>query len=611
MESLNELRTEVTLLRSRLENVEQKLISLEAEQVSEQPLKAMTFDIPRPTNEVSGTTAPPPQTSYPSTRLTDASEGPTQPDQRSTDLETMIGGSWLNKIGAATLILGMGFFLKYAIDNQWINEIARIVLGFLAGLACLGLGELFQRRELPRFAQGLSGAGIAILYFTVFAAYSFYSLLPTVPAFMLMGLITAVAIALSVFYDAISIAVLGILGGFITPTLFVGGDTGGGGPNTSVLIYIAILDLGILGITRFKNWRGLNLVSLFGTVLIFCAMDASRSSLSYSIGFATMYFLIFAAQAYVQNVMTRRLIATKDVWMAVLPPILYFLYCYDSLDSKGHALMLAPFAVIMAALYTALSHKVFSQAFDDPKLCTIYLAIGAGFLTIAVPLQLHGYWIAWGWAIESAILLGIGFYLDTRKTRSVALGVLALAGGQLLLQTADSVAVTQQASFTLIGLPTYVLLTGLAFGMAYLYHRKREILSKEETTEIPDALVVLGAVFLLIGLTTEIYTLTRVLADGIYISTSITLLWAVYGLIAIIIGISTKHRPLRLFGLVLFGITLWKTYLSDVWSLDFLSRTLAFIALGIVLLAVSYFYQKYPSKIRQFVTGKEKSIAEK
>src|SRR5262245_11963666 len=49
-------------------------------------------------------------------------------------LESKIGGNLLNKIGMVAIILGVGYFLKYAIDNEWIGEMGRVVIGILTGL---------------------------------------------------------------------------------------------------------------------------------------------------------------------------------------------------------------------------------------------------------------------------------------------------------------------------------------------------------------------------------------------------------------------------------------------------------------------------------------------
>jgi uncharacterized membrane protein len=89
--------------------------------------------------------------------------------------EALIGGRLLNRIGALALIIGVGFFLKHAIDNEWINELTRVLIGAAVGLACLFGADRARIRGYQIFSQGLVGAGLAILYLTVYASFNFTS----------------------------------------------------------------------------------------------------------------------------------------------------------------------------------------------------------------------------------------------------------------------------------------------------------------------------------------------------------------------------------------------------------------------------------------------------
>jgi len=133
------------------------------------------------------------------------------------DLETRVGLRLVNRVVAVTLILGVAFFFKYAIDNQWIGETARVLLGMAAGLALLAVGEIFFRRSQAIFAQGITGTGAAIVYLSFYAAFRAYGLIPVSVAFALMAGTTALAAYLAMRYDARSVAVLALFGGFAAP----------------------------------------------------------------------------------------------------------------------------------------------------------------------------------------------------------------------------------------------------------------------------------------------------------------------------------------------------------------------------------------------------------
>lgn len=180
-------------------------------------------------------------------------------------LETRMGLTWINRIGVVTLMIGVAFFFKYAIDNQWIGETGRVVLGVLAGLATLAAGDVLWHRGQRVFAQGICGLGVSILYLSFYASFGFYHLLPQAAAFGLMVMTTAMAGALALRYGAAAIAALGLLGGYSTPVLL---STGHDAPWT-FFGYLFLLDLGAIVIARSRRWRALDAMAFLATALLY------------------------------------------------------------------------------------------------------------------------------------------------------------------------------------------------------------------------------------------------------------------------------------------------------------------------------------------------------
>ncbi len=138
---------------------------------------------------------------------------PAKPSQSRAEFEAFVGGKLLNRIGALALIIGVGFFLKYAFDNAWINETGRVAIGVAIGGALLSGGMRSHARSFVIFAQGLFGAGLSILYLSVYASFNFYHLLPQFPAFLAMSVVTAIGIGVALRYDALAIACLAAIVG--------------------------------------------------------------------------------------------------------------------------------------------------------------------------------------------------------------------------------------------------------------------------------------------------------------------------------------------------------------------------------------------------------------
>lgn len=170
-------------------------------------------------------------------------------------LESRLGGRGLLYVGAVALLLGLGFFVKYAFDNAWINETARVVLGGAAGLALAGAGWTFDRRGYRQYGQILAGTGVVALYISTFAAIWFYGLISQSTAFGLMVLVTAGAAVMADRLASHGLATVAVLGGFATPFLVGGGEDA----QITLLTYDAILAAGTIYLAVRRGWPYLTL----------------------------------------------------------------------------------------------------------------------------------------------------------------------------------------------------------------------------------------------------------------------------------------------------------------------------------------------------------------
>ncbi len=187
------------------------------------------------------------------------------PEPASSAFETKLGLTWVNRVGAITLILGIAFFFKYAVENQWIGETGRVLLGIVAGMAALAAGDFFWRRDQEIFAQGITGTGIATLYVSFYAAFGFYHLWPQAVVFALLAATTALAGWLALRYSAIAIAALGMFGGYAAPFLL---NTGVDHPRI-LFSFVALLDVSALWLAQLRKWRGLEPIAAVATVFLY------------------------------------------------------------------------------------------------------------------------------------------------------------------------------------------------------------------------------------------------------------------------------------------------------------------------------------------------------
>ena len=330
---------------------------------------------------------------------------PTPPVAKKTDVrstfEKLLGTNWLSKIGIITLVLGIGFFVKYAIDQQWINEIGRVGIGLLTGGIIIGIAHKLQAKYHV-FSSILVGGGISVLYITITLAFREYALFGQTLAFALLIAVTLFSIVLSLLYDRKELAIFSLLGGFASPLMV---STGVG--NYVVLFsYILILNTGMLVVSFIKKWRILGIISYVLTLAFFWVWFInSYKNQFFSVSlFVTLFFIQFYLLALFDHFKSERKISAYQVFLILtnnLSAYLAYIYIFEhySYDIKG--LITLSLAAVNAAVLIAL----FRNSRIDRNMLYLIIAIVLSFVSLAVPVQLKGHVITLFWAAESVILL--------------------------------------------------------------------------------------------------------------------------------------------------------------------------------------------------------------
>ena len=200
------------------------------------------------------------------------------------DWENLIGVKLFSWIAGIALVFAAVFFLRYSIEHGWLGPAMRMAIGLTVGSGLLVVCELRAARRYPVTANALDAAGIAILFATLFASHALWHLLPQPPVFLLMSLVTAVAVMLSIRRDALFIALLGLVGGFATPALLSTGDD----RPVALFSYLLLLNAGVVWVAYRKRWLVLTALSVAFTALYQWAwvlkyLDTARLPLAMSI----------------------------------------------------------------------------------------------------------------------------------------------------------------------------------------------------------------------------------------------------------------------------------------------------------------------------------------
>lgn len=182
------------------------------------------------------------------------------------NLEQFVGAKLFAWLGGLTAFLAVAFFVKYSFEHDLIPPEVRVSIGFLLGAALVVAGLRITADKYRVLSQVLCATGIVSLYAVIFACHTVYRFAVFTPlaTFLLMALLTAAAFLLAVRKQAQVVALLGLLGGFLTPILV---STGEDNP-LGLFGYIALLDLGLIAVALHRRWHYLVPLAAAGTVLL-------------------------------------------------------------------------------------------------------------------------------------------------------------------------------------------------------------------------------------------------------------------------------------------------------------------------------------------------------
>jgi uncharacterized membrane protein len=274
---------------------------------------------------------------------------PPPPKKIQIDWERWIGVRGAAVLGGAVLALAAILFLKFSIERGLIPPIVRVTLGMVAGLSAVGGAELLRKRAYGATANSLSGAGVVILYASIWAAHRLYDLIPVPVALVLLVLVTAACGLLSWRHRSLVIATLGLVGGFATPFMLASERVNPIG----LFGYILMLDVGLLALSRKRGWPLLSHLALIGTLLyqglwIFGELEVDRLLLT--LGILAVFAALFAAAGGIRRPADeerreRRFTAVAGVSL----PFAFAVYLASRADLGEHILPIAVLLLLLSA----------------------------------------------------------------------------------------------------------------------------------------------------------------------------------------------------------------------------------------------------------------------
>lgn len=631
---------------------------------------------------------------------------------KETNYEKFIGENLFGKIGILVFIIGIGFFVKYAIDQNWINETARTILGYAVGAGMLVLAERLHRRY-HAFSSLLAGGAFGVFYLITAIAFHYYELFSQTVSFVILCATTVFMSVVSILYDRRELAVTALVGGFLAPFI-VSADSGS---IITLQTYISILNVGMFCLAMYKKWGILPVVAFCFTYIILWMTTLTSGDLATPVcyiillAFATLFYLIFLlpvifilrTQCSGNMRRTMLTVVTADSFLYLLYGNYVLEHCDTTFAKDGFIAFFI--AVVNLAVYLYLRFRIAGQN----TLRNFMLALTITFVSIGIPMQFDTANLVMLWAAEAVLLL----WLFTREkdrifeVGAVVLSLLTIASLLFYRLLGTPLADPGDSLFLNGNFLVMLFISAVAFVVAIILQRNRELFSEDRRliayspcnavayavgfgilyvafwddfhihvgSPVADYVSLLSAnVLLCVGafvLRNRFgmdrykvpYDVTVYLAAGLYaaavwnnasteadllrwIMTFVTIAYLAYvmrglllatpdnrnqhtefaiiatlvwltgtrllvtsfheesfstafslslGLAAFILmcaGMRYHSKEVRIVSLAEFGIVLGKLIFNDVWTMSALGKIIVFISLGILLLTLSFLYQK-------------------
>jgi len=631
---------------------------------------------------------------------------------KETNYEKFIGENLFGKIGILVFIIGIGFFVKYAIDQNWINETARTILGYAVGAGMLVLAERLHRRY-HAFSSLLAGGAFGVFYLITAIAFHYYELFSQTVSFVILCATTVFMSVVSILYDRRELAVTALVGGFLAPFI-VSTDSGS---IITLQTYISILNVGMFCLAMYKKWGILPVVAFCFTYIILWMTTLTSGDLATPVcyiillAFATLFYLIFLLpvifilRTQCSGNMRRAMltVVTADSFLYLLYGNYVLEHCDTAFAKDGFIAFFI--AVVNLAVYLYLRFRIAGQN----TLRNFMLALTITFVSIGIPMQFDTANLVMLWAAEAVLLL----WLFTREkdrifeVGAVVLSLLTIASLLFYRLLGTPLADPGDSLFLNGNFLVMLFISAVAFVVAIILQRNRDLFSEDRRliayspcnavayavgfgilyvafwddfhihvgSPVADYASLLSAnVLLCVGafvLRNRFgmdrykvpYDVTVYLAAGLYaaavwnnasteadllrwIMTFVTIAYLAYvmrglllampdnrnqhtefaiiatlvwltgtrllvtsfheesfstafslslGLAAFILmcaGMRYHSKEVRIVSLTEFGIVLGKLIFNDVWTMSALGKIIVFISLGILLLTLSFLYQK-------------------
>ena len=566
----------ISALEHKLSRVERQLADLTHTELP----AADAHAFPLFSSTVSAPRTPPPTVPRPKPTVQIAPKVP----EPGRSLESVIAGRWLNRIGLLLVLIATAFGLKYAFDNEWIGPAGRVAFGLISGVSLVIFSQWLRARGYRYFAEGITALGGGVMYLSLYAGWDFYKLFSSGQAFAAMIAVTAAILWIAEGLSSQRVALMALIGGFLTPMLVSTGQNA----ETVLFSYILILDASLLWLARKHNWRTVEPVAFFFSVIYFWGWYGRfftfSESLFATVLFATAFFGIFVALPAIRACAHGRIHEEQVVQMLFNAG--NYLFALHSMLWPDYRWTLTGAVIGLAALNLAIHRAIPRADKESTVVRMLFAGLALTFVSLAIPIRLDGIWITMGWSIEGAVLVWNGLRVRWWFLRVAGFALFSGVVFRFFFFMPEADVFLWNLRFATFAVAI------VSMGAAVYFWRRQPDRVVANEVDLFKILTVAVNVLALWALSLEVRQYFSQFNDRLSRQMALSLLWTGYAGGLLISGVRRNAEGLRWQALVLFGIAVVKVFLYDLSFLSGGYRIISSIVLGMVLLGVSFLYQR-------------------
>ncbi|WFB37252.1 DUF2339 domain-containing protein [Kiritimatiellota bacterium B12222] len=340
-------------------------------------------------------------------------------------VEFAIATNWLVRVGVLVLVVGVGFFLDYSAKMGWLGDLGKVLLSVGVGGALTGWGMLNLNKKYHLLGQGLIGAGLAILYTSMYAAHQRYDLISSPAAFAAMFMVTGAAAAISVRSRSMLIAILGLIGGYLTPLLLPGA-----GDPVALFSYLALLGGGVLMISLRRQWFLLNVLAFFFTTLhvsnVLMFWQGARVFTRF-MPFLVIFFLLFSTAAFLFQVVQKEKSTWLDLAFMLLNAGVFFVSASVVILDEFRHEWVAAVTISLAVFYGLHFVVLMKRKGGDRGLALCFLSLMSFFCLITVPILFSTDYWSLSWSLMALVFLIASQKVNSRFLEQVGFGLFTVS----------------------------------------------------------------------------------------------------------------------------------------------------------------------------------------